>query len=570
MFVILEAVNSTQTTINPEIKWLIYLELFVRTILFFVGIISSFIVGEVITKFLKRVSKSKRSYLNFLRIKKYHKFSKDLLYLIRLLLGLIFTIFSFSILEKYAPFHDVLGFIFYLGWVAIIGYTISKIALNYIRDLFYFKIQHSKVKLDNKYFFLLENIINFLIITLIIFIGLNFLEQPSVSLISHLPKNDTIIYSIQFARRLGFFLLWIIIATVLGLWLPQILPYLLKLLKISEFVVELMTRIQTSITIISLGICYQILFNSFVIKFILENHRVINETLIRIDDNIFDFLSWVFNLAVSIGFALLASEILKFIRLFIINVLQDRFGKINEVIFIIETFIYTGILLCTVIFLIVLQLKDKAPELISAFSTSLLAGSAFLGFILQPYFAKIAGTIEIYLDTPYVSGEYIRVTFNPYAEDVYARVESIGIRSTKIRIVGKNTLMIVPNSIMADKNIENITRGKKIMAMLCLDFMKILKESEKALVKQIVQHSSNTYWSFDKTNTTIHFNSQDNPKGTRARVIFFITGSGEKSIELRKCLLELANNDVRKRLNAYNLSFTVPEPMIYIDSPMSI
>jgi MscS family membrane protein len=68
----------------------------------------------------------------------------------------------------------------------------------------------------------------------------------------------------------------------------------------------------------------------------------------------------------------------------------------------------------------------------------------------------------------------------------------------------------------------------------------------------------------------VQFSTLEQQKVTRARVVVFITGSGENSLGLRKRLLELANDAIASRLAAYNLRFTVPEPMVYIDSPMSI
>lgn len=108
------------------------------------------------------------------------------------------------------------------------------------------------------------------------------------------------------------------------------------------------------------------------------------------------------------------------------------------------------------------------------------------------------------------------------------------------------------------------------MAMLCIDFVQQLKESEKALVKQVIEETSQAFWSLNKANVRIQFSPLENKRGTRARVSFFITGSSEDSISLRKRLLELANDAITKNLFTQNLSFSITEPIVYIDSPMSI
>ncbi|MGA1285054.1 MAG: hypothetical protein ACO34J_13485 [Prochlorothrix sp.] len=119
-------------------------------------------------------------------------------------------------------------------------------------------------------------------------------------------------------------------------------------------------------------------------------------------------------------------------------------------------------------------------------------------------------------------------------------------------------------------NIENISRGKKIMALVCLDFNKVFQERDQALVKQVIEEATQAFWGLDQASTRIQFVDREDRPGTRTRIVFFITGSSQNSLGLRKRLIELANETIGKRLNAYNLRFTLPEPTIYIDSPISL
>lgn len=130
--------------------------------------------------------------------------------------------------------------------------------------------------------------------------------------------------------------------------------------------------------------------------------------------------------------------------------------------------------------------------------------------------------------------------------------------------------MIIPNSTMANLDIENITRGKKVMVLLYLDFVRVLEESARSLVEQVVKESTDILFGIDPGSTKIGlFDLEDRP-GTRARVTFFILGSSENSIELRKRLLELANETVSRKLLAYNIQFSIEDPTIYVDSPVTI
>ncbi|NEQ99760.1 MAG: mechanosensitive ion channel family protein, partial [Cyanothece sp. SIO2G6] len=126
-------------------------------------------------------------------------------------------------------------------------------------------------------------------------------------------------------------------------------------------------------------------------------------------------------------------------------------------------------------------------------------------------------------------------------------------------------------------DIENVTRGKKVMVMLYLDFSQDLKEEDAALVKQVVTRSTESLFGIDPGSTSISFVTADGTLDknsqtpfTRARVTFFILGSSEDSIALRKRLLELASEKIAKRLTTYDIAFTMPEPTIYVESPVTI
>ncbi|MEO0967958.1 MAG: mechanosensitive ion channel domain-containing protein, partial [Cyanobacteria bacterium J06639_18] len=271
-------------------------------------------------------------------------------------------------------------------------------------------------------------------------------------------------------------------------------------------------------------------------------------------------------LALAISIAWFTSRLAqRAIRLHAIDLVQRLGGEVNEVALVFETLTNVIIILfAIIIFASGLQLN------ITAILTSIGIGGVAVAFGARQALERLIGTLELFLDRPYQPGEYIQVNFNPYGEDVYGRVESIGLRSTKIRTAARNTIIIVPNSIMASKHIENITRGKKVVAMFHLDFSRRLKESEKALVKRVIIESTDTFWGISKGNTRIYFSENDDSSKTRVRVNFFLTSSGEDSLKLRKRLVELADQAIAFKLSNYDLKFSMPEPMIYIDSPMTI
>lgn len=281
---------------------------------------------------------------------------------------------------------------------------------------------------------------------------------------------------------------------------------------------------------------------------------------------IYQFLGFFIYLALAISIAWFASRIAqRVIHMYVIKLVQRLGGEVNETALVFETL--TNVII--ILFAVFIFAQGLRLNLI-AISASIGVGGVVVAFGARHALERIIGTIELFLDRPYQPGEYIQVNFNPYGEDVYGRVESIGLRSTKIRTAGRNTIIIVPNSIMASKHIENISRGKKVVAMLYLDFSRCLQESEQALVKRIIIESTDAFWGIDKANTRIRFSQPDEKLGTRARINFFLTSSGEDSLSLRKRLVDLANQAIARKLLAYNISFSVPEPIVYIDSPMTI
>lgn len=377
-----------------------------------------------------------------------------------------------------------------------------------------------------------------------------------LKLIGQIQVDEEILrYVLELMARLGLFSLGSVVAPFIGRWLPQLLR---KGLQVMDRYVEIDAKetyarfiepFQNSLT----------LTGTFFFIALCLNLLIPYEDLYRL-------LGFFAYSALSIGIIWLASTVARqIIRRVLIGLVRRWFGEVNEVVLIFETLIYILIVLSAVI-IFALGLRIDPVAL----GASLGVGGVAIAFAAQKTLERLFGTLELYLDRPYEPGEYIRATFNPFAEDIYGRIETIGLRSTKIRIVARNTMMIVPNSMMASMNIENVSRGKKVMAMLCLDFTKQLQAGEQALVRKTVEEASQVFWGFDKASTKIQFCPSEISVGARARVFFFINSPSENSIELRKRLLELANDAIAIKLAAYNLRFIVPEPTVYVDSPMSI
>jgi MscS family membrane protein len=199
---------------------------------------------------------------------------------------------------------------------------------------------------------------------------------------------------------------------------------------------------------------------------------------------------------------------------------------------------------------------------------SLGIGGLAVAFAAQKTLEQILGGIVIYLDRPFVVDDYIGLP-----DGNFGRVESIGLRSTKIRTSGKGTLVIVPNNLLTQVTVENFTGAKKVMALINLSFHQMIPKEERALVRQIILDSTDDIFGIDTQNTDIVFrDSLDSTQSnqTKVQVTFFILGSGEVSMELRRQLLDIANENIGEKLKTYNLNFDIEEPTIYVDSPITV
>ncbi|MGB7084510.1 MAG: mechanosensitive ion channel family protein [Phormidesmis sp.] len=364
--------------------------------------------------------------------------------------------------------------------------------------------------------------------------------------------GETRLFLIRLGLRLGLFSLSILVSLVVGRYTPALVRLTLHRIasdKVADIYtnfigpIEPLFRTAGTFVLISLSLNW------------LQEYA-----------GIYEFLSFFTTLAVVISLAWLASRLFRqFVRIYGIDLVRKLNLEVDEMLLVVETLMNVTIGLIAV----VAFAQQQGVSLIGLLAGFGIGGAA-IAFAAQKTLEQLLGTIVLYLDKPFVPGDHIRVALNPHAEDVYGRIESIGLRSTKLRTAAKSTVVIVPNSIMANLDIENITRGKKVMVLLYLDFVRILEERERSLVEQVVKQSTDSLFGIDPGSTKVSLFDLDSRPGTRARVTFFILGSNENSIQLRKRLLELANDTISRELLEYNIKFTVEDPTIYVDSPVTI
>ncbi len=177
-------------------------------------------------------------------------------------------------------------------------------------------------------------------------------------------------------------------------------------------------------------------------------------------------------------------------------------------------------------------------------AASLGIGGVALAFASQRVLEQLLWSITLYLDRPFNVDDYIHLP-----DGTIGKVEATGWRSTKIRLSGKNTLAIIPNSNLAQVNIENLTRARRAIAILELTFDESIHREEQALIHQVILESTQDILGIDSRLTQVNFSERATGKKVlKAKAIFFVLGAAETSMDLRHSLLEIARSNIVERL----------------------
>lgn len=278
----------------------------------------------------------------------------------------------------------------------------------------------------------------------------------------------------------------------------------------------------------------------------------------------FNLIELPISLSLAIGISFLGSRLFKrFFDAYLLNATLQAGRKVNS-----ELLILAKLLVNLLLIVITIIIFAQTHQInILGLVASLGIGGLSLAFAAQKTLEQLLGGIVIYIDRPFVVDDYIGLP-----DGTFGRVESIGLRSTKIRTSGKGTLMIVPNSELTQVNIENFTGGKKVISIIALVFYRPIPDQEKSLIRQVIVESTMDIFGIDARSTEVSFKDiQDGTQPiTQAQINFFILGSGEFSMELRRQVLDIAKQNITKQLKEYGIAFDIGEQTINVDSPITI
>ncbi|ACK69854.1 MscS Mechanosensitive ion channel [Gloeothece citriformis PCC 7424] len=275
----------------------------------------------------------------------------------------------------------------------------------------------------------------------------------------------------------------------------------------------------------------------------------------------------VIGLVLSAGIIWLGVRVFKrFFDIYFIEAAFQNNHKINSEVLSLIKFTVNSIFVLIVVFIFTQTHKINIFGLIASLGISGLA----IAFAAKTIIEQILGGIVIYIDRPFVTDDYIGLP-----DGTFGRVESIGIRSTKIRTSGKGTLVIVPNNSLTQMSIENFTGAKKILSLLYLTFYNPIPQEEKALIRQVILDSTSDIFGIDSRSTEVIFKDiistgNGTKEITQAQINFFILGSGDVSMDLRRQLLDIARQSIAKQLKDYGIAFEIEDKTLNVESPITI
>ena len=251
----------------------------------------------------------------------------------------------------------------------------------------------------------------------------------------------------------------------------------------------------------------------------------------------------------------------RFLKIYITQITQSG-RKLNEDLLIVAKWLNIFLFL----FIIVTLFSQTHEINIFGLIASLGLGGVAIAFAAQKTLEQLLGGIVLYLDRPFVLGDYIGLP-----DGTFGKVESIGLRSTKIRTSGKGTLMVVPNNYLTGINIENFTWASKVIYVTKMNFSEPIPETKKAFIRQLILNSSiNT--EIDSRNLAVNFQDIINKEGqkiTQGQIKFFIPSAGELSKDFRLQIIKIIGENVRQKLLDNGIDHEIEE-QIWIDSQISI
>ena len=194
--------------------------------------------------------------------------------------------------------------------------------------------------------------------------------------------------------------------------------------------------------------------------------------------------------------------------------------------------------------------------------SSLLAGLGIGGLAvalaLQDTLANFFGSVFIFLDRPFVVGDWIK------DGDTDGVVEEIGFRSTRIR-TWPATIVSIPNKTMAEEAIDNWSRmpKRRVMHSVGLTYETSAEQMERAVadIRQIITDDDGV----DKEWIVVHFTEF----GACSLDILVYYFTKVTTLDAHLAVKERINLAIMRKLEEMGLSIAFPTRTLYLEGDIA-
>lgn len=206
-----------------------------------------------------------------------------------------------------------------------------------------------------------------------------------------------------------------------------------------------------------------------------------------------------------------------------------------------------------------LMVIDNLGYNVSGIIATLGLGGAALAFASKDTIGNLFGTLMIMLDRPFKVGDWIIV-----GNQVDGDVESIGLRSTKVRTWPK-TVMSIPNGVLANEYINNWSRmpKRRVKQYVGISYEATADDMEGIVVdiKEVLKSDEGVQQEFILVNFT------DFGESSLDILVYYFTKTTAwvPHMEVR----ERVNCNIMRAIHARGLSIAFPARSLYMEGPIA-
>ncbi len=198
-----------------------------------------------------------------------------------------------------------------------------------------------------------------------------------------------------------------------------------------------------------------------------------------------------------------------------------------------------------------MQLKNYP---VSGIIAGLGIGGLAFAFAAQDSIAGIFASIALFLDRPFMVGDFVTVG------SVSGTIEEVGLRSTRIRTIGK-TLVTIPNKEIVDSTIDNLSkrpmRRCSITIGVTYDATATKMEELVAALRNLLKEDEMA----EHNGANVHFTSFGDSSLNIDMIFFIKTTDYSKFLQSRQNI----NVKVMKVVEELGLDFAFPSTTVYLE-----